>query len=179
MLSPSQNLKNLLVRELLRIPDPLHSLSILPHLTPQLAPLPGLAAGRATQLSPVPQQLKPSRRPVAGQGRKEAGPGSLSDKPRRPRTEEPEIGPYPVPTQPLRGLLVQSRVHAQATAFRSWCLRRCRRRHPAAVTTRRRRPGHPSGGAGRGRGQWRSQRRSQRARGKRTCSSPARFQTCL
>lgn len=105
---------------------------------------------------------------MSGQGRKEAGPGSLPDKPRRPRTGKPEIGPYPIPTQPLRGLLLQSRVHAQATAFRSRCLCCCRCRHPAAVTTRRRRPGHPSGGAGRGRGQ----RRSQRAGGKRTCSSP-------
>lgn len=85
--------------------------------------------------APVPQQPFPKRLGAAELGRKEAGPGAPRVKPPRPGTQEPAIGPHPIPAQPLRGLLVHSRVHARVTDCRSWCLcRRCRRRHPAAAT---------------------------------------------
>lgn len=142
---------------------------------PQFAPLSGLAAKRATQLPPSRNSLFRKDSVPRSRGRKEAGPGAPRVKPPRPGTQEPAIGPHPVPAQPLRGLLVHSRVHARVTDSRSWCLcRRCRRRHPAAATTGCRRLGHPSGRAGRGR----RQRRRQRACWKRTGSSTRLPEAC-
>lgn len=143
MLSPSQNVRNPFVPELCRALVPLCS----PRSGSLLYPvyLPGRPHSCRRPATAFCEQTR-----CAGQGRKEAGPGYPRDKLPCPGTQGPAIGLYPVPAQPLSGLLLQSRVHAGATDSRSWY--RCRHclRHPAAATTEWRRLGHPSGRAGEG-----------------------------
>lgn len=133
-------------------------------------------AGHTTASVPATAFSEKTPCRLAGEEGRKLGPAPLGSshgvrEPRSPRSA------HPVPAQPLRGLLVHSRVHARVSDSRSWCRcrrYRCRRRHPAAATTGCRRLGHPSGGAGRGR----RQRRRQRACWKWTCSSARLPEAC-